>query len=106
MNRRDKQDLVRTYYTNKDIGSHPQAEPPYPLLKLWTRTTAPNCSAWGPRVAQSVKRPTLDFRSGRDLRVHEFEVCIGLCTLSAWDSLSFPLSLPLLTSHLSLSESK
>ena len=51
--------------------------------------------AWG---AQSVKRPTLDFGSGRDLTVREFEPRIGPCTdlaEPAWNlSLSLPLSLP------------
>ena len=57
----------------------------------------------GPRgtwVAQSVKRPTLDFGSGHDLMVCEFEPRLGLCADSlepTWDSLSLPLphSLPL-----------
>ena len=59
-------------------------------------------------MAQSVKRPTLGFGSGRDLTVCEVESRIGLCTDSmepAWDSLSPSLSLclPLM---LSLSFSK
>ena len=44
--------------------------------------------AW---VAQSLKRLTLDFGSGHDFMVHEFESCVGLCAVSvepAWDSLS------------------
>ena len=44
-------------------------------------------------MAQSVKHLTLDFGSGHDLTVHEFEPCIGLCADSAdpvWDSLSAP----------------
>ena len=48
-------------------------------------------------MAQLVKRPTLDFRSGHDLMVHEFEPHVGLCADGAepaWDSLS-PLSLSL-----------
>ena len=48
--------------------------------------------AW---VAQSVKRPALDFSSGHDLAVHEIKPHVRLCTGSlepAWDSLS-PLSL-------------
>ena len=67
--------------------------------------------AW---VAQSVKRPTLGFRSSHNLRVYEFKPQIGLCTDSAeppWDSLSVPLSLslslsapPLLRLSLSLSK--
>ena len=42
-------------------------------------------------MAQSVKRPTLDFDSGRDLTVHGIEPCIRLCAESkepAWDSVS------------------
>ena len=53
-------------------------------------------------MAQSVKHPSLDFSSGHDLMVHEFDPCIRLCADSmdlAWDSLS-PLSAP---SSLSLS---
>ena len=49
-------------------------------------------------MAQSGKRPTVDFDSGRDFTVYGFEPCMGLCTDSrepAWDSLSLPLSLPL-----------
>ena len=48
----------------------------------------------GSWVAQSVKRQTLDFSSGHDLMVCEFEPCIRLCADSmepAWDSLSLPL---------------
>ena len=51
-------------------------------------------------VAQFVKRLTLDFDSGHDLEVHEFESCIRLCAGSAdpvWDSLSPSLSLPSMT---------
>ena len=54
--------------------------------------------SWGTGVAQSVKHPTLDFCSGHDLRVCEFEPCIGLSADSAepaWGSLSPSLSLPL-----------
>ena len=50
--------------------------------------------AW---VAQSVKRPTLDFGSGHDLVVHEFEPHVGLWADSvepAWDALSPSLSAP------------
>ena len=46
---------------------------------------------WGAWVAQSVEHPTLDFGSGHDLTVHEFEPCIELCADSAepaWDYLS------------------
>ena len=47
-------------------------------------------------MAQSVKCLILDFGSGHDLTVHEFEPRIRLCADSAepaWDSLSLPLSL-------------
>ena len=63
--------------------------------------------AW---VAQSVKRLTLGFSSGRDLTVCEFEPHIGLCADSAepaWDSVSLTLSAPpWLALELSLSKSK
>ena len=52
----------------------------------------------GHLVAQSAKRPTLDFGSGHDLLVCELEPGVRLCTDSvvpAWDSLSLPLLLPL-----------
>ena len=42
-------------------------------------------------MAQSVKRPTLGFGSGRDLAVREIEPHVGLCSDGvepAWDSLS------------------
>ena len=45
-------------------------------------------------MAQSVKHPTLDFSSGHDLAVGEFEPHSGLCDDSAepaWDYLSLPL---------------
>lgn len=42
------------------------------------------------RGAQSVKQPTLDYGSGHDLTIHEFEPHTGFCTDSAeppaWDS--------------------
>ena len=44
-------------------------------------------------MAQSVKRPTLNFSLGHDVTVHEFEPCIRLCAERvepAWDSLSLP----------------
>ena len=50
----------------------------------------------GTWVAQEVKPPTLDFSSGYDLTVHEFEPHVGLCTDGAepaWDSLFPSLSL-------------
>ena len=52
------------------------------------------------RLGGSVgKHPTLDFGSGHDLMIREFESHVGLCADSkepAWDSLS--LSLPLFCS--------
>ena len=45
-------------------------------------------------MAQSVKRPIVDFSSGRDLTICEIEPHVGLCADSvelAWDS--FPTSL-------------
>ena len=48
-------------------------------------------------MAQSVKHPTLDFSSGQDLGVCEFEPCTGLYADSAgpaWDSFSPSLSVP------------
>ena len=54
----------------------------------------------GSGAAQSVKRSTLDFGSGRDLMVHGIEPWIGVLADSmepAWDSL------PLLSLSLSLS---
>ena len=52
----------------------------------------------GTCLAQSVEHMSLDFGSGHDLVVREFESCIGLWADSAepfWASLSLPLSLPL-----------
>ena len=43
-------------------------------------------------MAQSVERPTLDFGSGRDLTVHEFETRIELCADSACLGFSVSLS--------------
>ena len=70
-------------------------------------------------MAQSVKRPTLDFSSGRDIMVHEIKVGeiklhAGLSAQQAepaCDSLSVPLSLALpptlmCTLSLSLSQNK
>ena len=48
-------------------------------------------------MAQPVKHLTLDFCSGRDLTIREFEPRIRLCGDSAgpaWDSLSLSLSAP------------
>ena len=61
-------------------------------------------------MAEPVKRPTLGFSSGHDLKVHEFELHIGLCADSAepaWDSLAPSVSTPpMLTHTLSLSLSQ
>ena len=54
-----------------------------------------------------VKRPSLDFGSGHDLTVHEFEPCVRLCAdrvETAWDSVSLALcSSPAFSLSLSLS---
>ena len=53
-----------------------------------------NSLYWGGWVTQLVKRLTLDFGSGHDLTVFEFEPHVRLCTDSvepSWDSLSVPL---------------
>ena len=66
----------------------------------------------GPRVAQSVKCPTLASGSGHELTVRVFEPHVRLCADSeapVWDSLPLSFSLPLPTSFplsLSLSLSK
>jgi len=54
---------------------------------------------WGTWVAQLVKHPTLDFSSGHDLRVIRSNPALGsvLSVEPAWDSLSLPLPLPLLS---------
>ena len=61
-------------------------------------------SCWGVWVNQLVKHLTLDFGSGHDQMVGEFQPGIGLCADSAepaWDSLSLPGSaLPLLVHSL------
>ena len=52
---------------------------------------------WGTWVAQSVKHPTLDFSSSRDLTVHEFKPRVRLSTVStepALDPLSRSLPFP------------
>ena len=54
---------------------------------------------WGIWVAQSVKHLALDFGSGHDLRVMSLRPMshFPLSMESAWDSLSLPLSLPMVT---------
>ena len=57
-------------------------------------------------MAQSVKHPTLDLGSGRDLMVRGIETLVRLCANSAepaWDSLFLSLSLSLSLSLLLLS---
>ena len=69
-----------------------------------TASTRKPLAVQGRLVAQLVKQRTLDFRSGHDIMVHEFEPCIGLHTDSAepaWDSLSLSLSASLLTLYVS-----
>ena len=59
-------------------------------------------------MAQSVGQQTLDFSEGRDLVVHGFTPCIGLCASSveiAWDSLSPSLPAPPLLACSLLSQS-
>ena len=51
-------------------------------------------------MAQSVKRPTLDFGSGHDLTVREFQSCVGLCA----DSGESPTVLPPLTLSLKINK--
>ena len=63
----------------------------------------------GTLVDLLLKHPTLDFRSGHDLTVCEFEPPIGLCADSlepAWDPLSPSISAPPLLAYLSLSQNK
>ena len=76
--------------------------PPH-LYQLVPRTRKLCCSHFkrqqvrGAWVVQFIKRRTLDFSSGPDLAVCEFEPCVGLCTDSAepaWDFLSPSLSAP------------
>ena len=53
-------------------------------------------------MAQSVKCPTLDMGSGRDLAVGEMEPRVGLCADSvdpAWDFLTLVLALSLSLCH-------
>ena len=79
-----------------------QRQPPYlpSHMLFYTGTGALPSSKggdWDVWMAPSVKHLTLDFGSGHDLMVHEFEPRIELCTDSvepAWDSLSPPLSPP------------
>ena len=54
--------------------------------------------SWGAWVAQSAKRLTLDFGSGRDLTARGSEPRVGFCadsTEPVWDSVPFSLSLSL-----------
>ena len=45
--------------------------------------------SWGTWVAQFVERPTLNFSSGHDLTVGEFEPCVRLCADSSDPGASF-----------------
>ena len=74
----------------------------------WTVMHHIKNDVWGAWVAQPAKHPTLDFSSGHDITVCEFEPHVGLCANStepAWGSLSPFLSAPL-PSTLSLSQNK
>ena len=66
--------------------------------KFYVRCILPQGKKKTGRLGGSVvKRPPLDFCSGRDLTVREFESLIGLCadsSESAWDSFSLSLPLP------------
>ena len=67
------------------------------MAELYDSRRRDRRGAW---VAQSVKHPTLDFGSGHDLTVCEFEPHVGLCTDNVQSllgilSLSFSLSLPI-----------
>ena len=56
------------------------------------------CVPGVPRGVQSVKHLTVDFHSGHNVTVYEFEPCVELCADSvepAWDSRSLSLSLSL-----------
>ena len=58
----------------------------------------------GSGVAHLVKRLTLGFGSGDDIKVHGFKPHVGLCADNAepaWDSVSLPLCPSLLTICLS-----
>ena len=46
-----------------------------------TKTEYKNVSITGAWVAQSIKLQTLDFSSGHDLTVCEFEPHVGLCVM-------------------------
>ena len=75
-------------------------QPPHPLTLptcLHSLVHSTNLPPQGPWGAQSVKHLTLDFSSGHDVTVHEFEPHV-LCADGvepAWDSLSLPFSLSL-----------
>lgn len=49
---RDERDLVITYYTNKEIGSHLQGEPLCPPMKLWTHCSECKCLCVGHRAKE------------------------------------------------------
>ena len=94
------EDMIKTLPTKQKLR---KAHHTRPTLQEILR------GAW---MAQLVKHLTLDFGSGHDLTVHEFESGIGLCAdraEPAWDSLSLPLTLcssPTCSLFLSLSQNK
>ena len=82
--------------TNLQFTSMP-SDPQVQLIPANFRNTSRNSDFRGTWVAQSVKRPTLDFGSDHDLMVSEFKPHIRLCADSAgtaWDSLSSSVSAP------------
>ena len=62
-------------------------------LLTYTGPSEPLMFTEGAWVALLVKHPTLDFGPGGDLKVREFELCIGLCA-DSMSSLSLSLSAP------------
>ena len=71
--------MVQYPQINQHDTPHKQNEE----LKSWL--------SWGAWIAQLVRHPTIDFSSGHELTVREFQPHVGLCAdsvESAWDSLS------------------
>ena len=99
--------------TSKVLGCDPEREQawaspqcrPGPVPARLFTVILKSSNTWGTWVTQSVKHLTLDFNSGHDVTIHEFEPHIGLCTDSAepaWDSLSpslFPSLLSKIKKH-------
>ena len=86
----------KTKQTINEIGCH---EPSEEVMSSELEAGFRKLGSWGTWVTQSVKRPTLDFRSSHYLTVLECEPHVGLCVKSvepAWDSLSPSMPLPTL----------